>query len=86
MVKRAIGDTALHGAVYVTLEKSQAGYVFRRLGAMLKHLYPARDSRWTAENRKKWWALINDLRECANTLESAASGGKDKAAGLADAG
>jgi hypothetical protein len=57
-VSQMIRDTALHGAVYVTLEKSQAGYEFRRLGAMLKHLYPARDSRWTSEDRKKWWALI----------------------------
>ena len=85
-VSQLIRDTALHGAVYVTLEKSQAGYEFRRLGAMLKHLYPARDSRWTAEERKKWWALINELRERADTLESTASGGKDKAVGMVHAG
>ena len=85
-VSQLIRDTALHGAVYVTLEKSQVGYEFRRLGAMLKHLYPARDHRWTAEDRKKWWALINELRERADTLESTASGGKDKAVGMVHAG
>jgi hypothetical protein len=53
---------------------------------MLKHLYPARDIRWTAEDRKKWWALINELRERADTLESTASGGKDKAVGMVHAG
>lgn len=82
-VSQLIRDTALHGAVFVTIEKAQAGYEFRRLGAMLKHLYPARDIRWTTEDRKKWWALISELRERADTLESTASGGKDKAAGLA---
>ena len=85
-VSQLIRDTALHGAVFVALEKSQAGYEFRRLGAMLKHLYPARDSRWTAEDRKKWWALINELRERADMLESTASGGKDKAVGMVHAG
>ena len=60
-VSQMIRDTALHGAVYVTVDRAQAGYEFRRLGAMLKHLYPARDMRWTAEDRKKWWALIHDL-------------------------
>ena len=85
-VSQLIRDTALQGAVFVTLEKSQAGYEFRRLGAMLKHLYPARDIRWTAEDRKKWWALINELRERADTLEAIASGGKEMAVGPAHAG
>ncbi len=85
-VSQLIRDTALHGAVFVTIERAQAGYEFRRLGAMLKHLYPARDGRWTAEDRKKWWALINELRERADMLESTASGGKDKAVGMVHAG
>lgn len=84
-VSQLIRDTALHGAIFVTLEKSQAGYEFRRLGAMLKHLYPAKDIRWTADDRKQWWALISELRERADTLESIASGGKDLAAGRIDA-
>ena len=85
-MSQMIRDTALHGAVYVTVEKTQAGYEFRRLGAMLKHLYPARDIRWTADDRKKWWALINELRERADTLEATASCGKDMAVGMANAG
>ena len=85
-VSQLIRDTALHGAVYVTIERAQAGYEFRRLGAMLKHLYPARDIRWTAEDRKKWWVMINELRERADMLESTASGGKDKAVGMIHAG
>ena len=85
-VSQLIRDTALHGAVFVTIDKAQAGYELRRLGAMLKHLYPARDIRWTADDRKKWWALINELRERADTLESTASGGKDMVAGRIDAG
>jgi hypothetical protein len=47
---------------------------------MLKHLYPARDIRWTAEDRKKWWVMINELRERADTLESTALGAKTKQA------
>ncbi len=78
-VSQMIRDTALHGAVYVTVDRTQAGYEFRRLGAMLKHLYPAGDIRWTAEDRKKWWAVIQELRERADTLEATASGGKDGA-------
>lgn len=85
-VSQLIRDTALHGAVFVTIERAQAGYEFRRLGAMLKHLYPAKDIRWTADDRKKWWALINELRQRADTLESTASGGKDMATGWNDAG
>ena len=85
-VSQLIRDTALHGAVFVTIDRAQAGYEFRRLGAMLKHLYPARDIRWTTEDRKKWWAMINELRERADTLESTASGGKDKAVGMVHAG
>lgn len=85
-VSQLIRDTALHGAVRVSIEKSQAGYEFRRLGATLKHLYPASDIRWTDEDRKKWWALINELRERADRFESTVSGGKDNAVGTGDAG
>ncbi|MDI1246584.1 MAG: hypothetical protein PSV24_14425 [Rhodoferax sp.] len=85
-VSQLIRDTALHGAVFVALEKSQAGYEFRRLGATLKHMYPASDIRWTSEDRKKWWALINELRERADTLEAIASGGKEMAVGPDHAG
>lgn len=85
-VSQLIRDTALHGAVYVTLEKAQTGYEFRKLSAMLKHMYPAKDCRWTAEDRKNWWAFINELRERADKLESTASGGKDKATGMVHAG
>lgn len=85
-VSQLIRDTALHGAVFVALEKSQAGYEFRRLGAMLKHMYPVGDVRWTDEDRRQWWALINELRERADTLEAVATGGKGVAAGTAHAG
>ena len=85
-VSQLIRDTVLHGAVFVALEKSQAGYELRRLGAMLKHIYPSGDARWTDEDRKHWWALINELRERADTLEAVAMGGKGVAAGTVHAG
>ena len=54
-VSQLIRDTALHGAVFVTIERAQAGYEFRRLGAMLKHLYPARDSLLKPGIHNKYW-------------------------------
>lgn len=85
-VSQLIRDTALHGAVHVTLEKTQAGYEFRRLSAVLKNMYPVGDGRWTDDDRARWWALIADLRERADRLESVAMGTKDLAVGLLDAG
>ncbi len=85
-VSQLIRDTALYGAVFVALEKSQAGYEFRRLGATLKHMYPAGDVRWTDDDRNRWWALINELRERADALEVVATGGKGVPAGTAHAG
>lgn len=76
-VSQLIRDSALHGAVKVTIDKAQAGYEFRRLGAMLKHLYPAGDSRWTTNDRKRWWALVQELRTKADSLETVATGGSD---------
>jgi uncharacterized protein (DUF1778 family) len=37
-VSQLIRDTALNGPVSVTIDKSQAGFEFRRTGALLKHL------------------------------------------------
>ena len=85
-VSQMIRDSSLHGAVFVTIDRAQAGYEFRRLGAMLKHLYPTRDIRWTADDRKKWWALIQELRERADSLEETTSGGKGRAAERTHAG
>jgi hypothetical protein len=85
-VSQLIRDTALHGAVFVALEKSQAGFELRRLGAMLKHMYPAVDVRWTDGDRDRWWALINELRESADKLEAMAISGKGAAAATAYAG
>ena len=75
-VSQLIRDSALYGAVEVSLTKAAVGYEFRRLGALLKHLYPAHDHRWTAEDRKQWWAMIQELRQKADRLEALASGGK----------
>jgi hypothetical protein len=74
-VSQLIRDTALNGPVSVTVDKSQAGFEFRRTGALLKHLYPARDQRWTVDDKKQWWALVQNLRDRADKLESMAFGG-----------
>jgi len=49
-------------------------------------MYPVADSRWTDDDRARWWALITDLRERADRLEYVAMGAKDLAVGLLDVG
>ena len=75
-VSKLIRDSALYGAVEVSLTKSEVGYEFRRLGALLKHLYPSGDNSWTPEEKKEWWSMIQELRQKADRLEALASGGK----------
>jgi hypothetical protein len=77
-VSQLIREATLFGSVKVSIAKSEAGFEFRRLGALLKHLYPARDERWTSEEKKQWWALIQDLRGKADRLEIVANGAKDE--------
>ncbi len=73
-VSQLIRQEVLYGAVHVTVPKTQAGFEFRRTGALLKHLYPAHDQRWTAEEKKQWWALMQELREKADKLDAIANG------------
>lgn len=42
----------------------------RRLGAMLKHLYP-RDANWTTEEKRRWWATRETLMNLAARIEAA---------------
>ena len=40
----------------------------RRLGAMLKHLYP-KEANWTAEEKRRWWATRETLMDSAARIE-----------------
>lgn len=42
----------------------------RRLGAMLKHLYP-RNANWTIEEKRRWWATRETLMTLAARIEAA---------------
>lgn len=39
-----------------------------QLGRMLKHLYPKGAGWVTAEERKRWWALVTELERTVNAL------------------
>lgn len=39
----------------------------RRLGAMLKHLYP-KESNWSQAEKQRYWAALNTLIGCARHL------------------
>ena len=41
----------------------------RRIGAMLKHLYP-KDSNWTNADKRQYWDAMNELLEMAKSIEA----------------
>ncbi len=42
----------------------------RRLGAMLKHLYP-KNSNWTSAEKEKYWTIMNQIIALAAKLQAA---------------
>lgn len=45
----------------------------RRLGAMLKHRYP-KDSNWSLEEKREYWAAMERIMELASELETLIKG------------
>lgn len=43
-----------------------------RLGRMLKHLYPKNQEWATAEDRRRWWALVMELEVTARVVRRSA--------------
>lgn len=41
----------------------------RRLGGLLKHLYP-KNTNWTSEEKKRYWSGYEQLLETANRIEA----------------
>lgn len=41
----------------------------RRLGAMLKHLYP-KEANWSVEEKRRWWAAHEALMQLAARIEA----------------
>ena len=44
----------------------------RRVGALLKHLYP-KESTWTTDEKRRWWATRETLMALAARIEAARS-------------
>ena len=42
----------------------------RRLGAMLKHLYP-KHSNWTSPEKERYWTVMNQITRLATKLQAA---------------
>ncbi len=54
----------------------------RRLGAMLKHLYP-KNSNWTSVEKERYWTAMNQITGLAAKLQAAIKkGGKGYAGGI----
>ena len=49
---------AAAGKVIAPLADKNAATELRRLGAMLKHLYP-KESNWTASEKRQYWAAMH---------------------------
>lgn len=58
---------AAFGTVTVRALDSDAAYELRRIGAMLKHLYP-RDANWSNDEKRRYWHAMDTLLSYAGQL------------------
>jgi hypothetical protein len=70
-----VRDLALSGGKLRIVSRVDESAVFelRRLGAMLKSLYP-KESNWTNEEKRHYWSVMKSVLEHADRL----AGGKDE--------
>ena len=70
-----VRDLALSGGKLRIVSRVDEGAVFelRRLGAMLKSLYP-KNANWTGEEKRHYWSAMKSVLEHADRL----AGGKDE--------
>jgi hypothetical protein len=70
-----VRDLALSGGKLRIVSRVDESAVFelRRLGAMLKGLYP-KESNWTNEEKRHYWSVMKSVLEHADRL----AGGKDE--------
>ena len=59
---------AAAGKVIAPLADKNAATELRRLGAMLKHLYP-KESNWTASEKRQYWSAMHTLLGVAKNLD-----------------
>ena len=61
-----------HAALGISIQSiTDTNMVFelKRLGAMLKHLYP-KHSNWSLKDKERYWTTMNDLIALSNSLKS----------------
>lgn len=72
-VGRYLREKGLGGSIKVTDKvvstSSAEAFELRRLGAMLKALYP-KESNWTADEKRQWWGQMNLLIGIAQKIEA----------------
>lgn len=75
LIRRAVDGRRLSCVV----DRRMVGEL-RRLGAMLKHRYP-KDSNWSPEEKRDYWAAMERIMELASELEALIGARKAKRAG-----
>jgi len=55
------------GSITVRALDSDAAFELRRMGAMLKNLYP-KNANWSSEEKRRYWAAMESLLEYAERL------------------
>lgn len=72
-VGRYLREKGLGGSIKetgkVVSTSSAEAFELRRLGAMLKALYP-KESNWTADEKRQWWGQMNLLIGIAQKIEA----------------
>lgn len=59
---------AIVGKAVTSAADQGAAAELRRIGAMLKHLYP-KDSNWTASEKRQYWSAMHTLLGVAKNLD-----------------
>jgi hypothetical protein len=58
---------AAFGTITVRSLDSDAAYELRRIGAMLKHLYP-KDANWSNDEKRRYWHAMDTLLGYASQI------------------
>ena len=68
---------AAAGKVVTPLADKNAATELRRLGAMLKHLYP-KEANWTTGEKRQYWSAMHTLLGVAKNLDGRGFKGSPK--------
>lgn len=66
--KACIGGKIEISQISQIVKHSETAYELRRIGAMLKSLYP-KESNWTSAEKRRWWDAMQTLLGVAAEIE-----------------